>query len=152
MFGLGLGLWCFNATFNNIVEVRFIGGGNQEYPEKTTDLSQVTDKLNRIMLYPVHLTTSVEIGTDYIGSCKSNYPTIMTRMFELLNMSHVIKSYFDYSSKIFTTTFFLSVCINYNWTRLFPRIVAAELFKFGQNELKKYIDEKLKGSYRPQSC
>ena len=23
----------------------FIGGGNQEYPEKTTDLSQVTDKL-----------------------------------------------------------------------------------------------------------
>ena len=114
MFGLGLGLWCFNATFNNIVEVRFIGGGNQEYPEKTTDLSQVTDKLNRIMLYPVHLTTSVEIGTDYIGSCKSNYPTIMTRMFELLNMSHVIKSYFDYSSKIFTTTFFLSVCINYN--------------------------------------
>jgi hypothetical protein len=34
-----------NATFNNIVAVSFIGGGNYEYSEKNTDLSQVTDKL-----------------------------------------------------------------------------------------------------------
>jgi hypothetical protein len=67
-----------------IYEMSACGGGN---PEKTTDQSQVTDKLYHIMLYWVHLTwvgfelTLVVICTDCIGSCKSNYHTITAPIF-----------------------------------------------------------------------
>jgi hypothetical protein len=57
----------FNATFNNIVAVSLIGGGNREYTEKTEstrrkprvhgenhDLLQVTDKLYHISSTPCH--------------------------------------------------------------------------------------------------
>ena len=57
-------LMVFNATFNNM-SVLLV--------EKTTDLSEVTDKLDHIMLYTwlwSRFTTLVVIGTDCIGSCR----------------------------------------------------------------------------------
>jgi hypothetical protein len=74
----------FNATFNNISVIWWrsvLLVEETRGPEKTTDMSQVTDKLYHIMLYTspwsiLELTTSVVIVTDFIGSYKSNYYTI----------------------------------------------------------------------------
>jgi hypothetical protein len=76
-----LSVMVFNATFNNISAMSW----QSEHPEKTTDLPHVTDQhyTSCCIKYTspwagFQLTRLVVMGTDYTGSCKSNYHTTTT--------------------------------------------------------------------------
>ena len=102
---LDLVLWLLNATFNNISVTCIYHGGQffwcmkPEAPEKTTDLSQVTDKLYHTMEYTSPWSrfelTSVVIGTDFIGimirkfkQWWPTFPPISIKQTALLTSNH----------------------------------------------------------------
>ena len=115
------GLWCL-TPLSTICQLdcggQFHWWRKPEYPQKTADLSQVTDQFYHMMLYHadiacagIELTSLVVVGTDSIGSGKSNYNAITTTttpilLFIVINVLHATSA-LHYSQLLHPTWIYL---------------------------------------------